>query len=126
MIHLSDGAKEGARDLVMYDETRLAGFGQLGLSPYHRVNQLPCDSSLVPHDGFIQDTANMRPTTLLLPLYTAALATALSHPRDQVVLQEPHLTIVEPDEYLIELSPGETRWVTENEKWELRKVCLQK
>jgi len=26
-------------------------------------------------------------------------------------------------EYLIELSPGETRWVTEEQKWELRRVC---
>jgi leucyl aminopeptidase len=64
----------------------------------------------------------MKSTTLLLPLYTAALAAAASHPKDQVVLQQPQL-IAEPDEYLIELSPGETRWITENEKWELRKVC---
>ena len=65
----------------------------------------------------------MKSTTLLLPLYTAAFAATVSHPKDpQVVLQEPQLTIVEPDEYLIELSPGETRWVTEDEKWELRKV----
>jgi hypothetical protein len=64
----------------------------------------------------------MKSTTLLLPLYTAALAAAALHPKDQVVLQEPQQTIAEPDEYLIELSPGETRWITENEKWELRKV----
>jgi len=65
----------------------------------------------------------MKSTTILLPLYTAALAAAVSHPKDpQAVLQEPQLTIIEPDEYLIELSPGETRWVTEDEKWELRKV----
>jgi leucyl aminopeptidase len=29
---------------------------------------------------------------------------------------------VEPDEYLIELAPGETRLVTEDEKWALRRV----
>ena len=29
----------------------------------------------------------------------------------------------EPQRYLIELSPGETAWVTEDEKWELRRVC---
>lgn len=46
------------------------------------------------------------------------------------------LTIATPDQaalrlgptsdgqYLIELSPGETRWVAEEEKWELRRVCL--
>lgn len=26
------------------------------------------------------------------------------------------------DDYLIELSPGETRWIKEDEKWELRRV----
>lgn len=26
------------------------------------------------------------------------------------------------EKYLIELSPGNTRWVTEDEKWELRRV----
>lgn len=66
----------------------------------------------------------MKSTTLLLPLYTAALAAAVSSPQGQAVLQDQQqVTIAEPDEYLIELSPGETRWVTENEKWELRKVC---
>lgn len=29
-----------------------------------------------------------------------------------------------PEQYLIELSPGETTWVTEEEKWELRRVSL--
>lgn len=58
--------------------------------------------------------------SLLLSLYAAAAVTALSAPRGpQVILQEP--TLVEPDEYLIELSPGETRWIKEAEKWELRK-----
>jgi leucyl aminopeptidase len=28
------------------------------------------------------------------------------------------------EKYHIELSPGETRWVTEDEKWELRRVRL--
>lgn len=59
-------------------------------------------------------------SSLLLLLYAAAAVTALSAPREpQVILQEP--TLVEPDEYLIELSPGETRWIKEEEKWELRK-----
>lgn len=26
------------------------------------------------------------------------------------------------EKYLVELAPGETRWVTEDEKWELRRV----
>ena len=28
--------------------------------------------------------------------------------------------------FQIELSPGETRWVTEDEKWELRRVCFHR
>ena len=64
----------------------------------------------------------MKPS-LLFSLYAAATVTALSAPRGpQVILQEP--TLVEPDEYLIELSPGETRWINEAEKWELRKVGI--
>jgi len=61
-------------------------------------------------------------SSLLLPLCVASFAAAAAHPNDaQIVLQEPQPTIVEPDEYLIELSPGETRWVTEEQKWELRR-----
>ena len=31
--------------------------------------------------------------------------------------------VLNPEEtFLIELSPGETKWVTEEEKWELRRV----
>ena len=40
------------------------------------------------------------------------------------VLQDPQATVGEPEEYLIELSPGETRWIKEDEKWELRRVRL--
>lgn len=29
-----------------------------------------------------------------------------------------------PEKYLIELSPGKTAWITEEEKWELRRVCV--
>ncbi|KAF2180530.1 Zn-dependent exopeptidase [Zopfia rhizophila CBS 207.26] len=62
-------------------------------------------------------------SSILLSLYAAALATAITHPKDsQIILQDQQQpTIVEPDEYLIELSPFETRYVTEAEKWELRK-----
>ncbi|EOA83813.1 Leucine aminopeptidase 1 [Exserohilum turcicum] len=64
----------------------------------------------------------MKSTTLLLPLYTAAYAAAASTPKGaQVVLQESQAPLAEADQYLIELAPGETRWVTEDEKWELRK-----
>lgn len=33
-----------------------------------------------------------------------------------------HPEVAEAERYHIELSPGETRWVTEEEKWELRRV----
>jgi leucyl aminopeptidase len=65
-------------------------------------------------------------SSLLLSLYTAAFATAIAHPNDpQAVLQDSQTTLTEPDEYLIELSPGETRWVTEEGKWELRRVSVR-
>ncbi|USP73570.1 hypothetical protein yc1106_00844 [Curvularia clavata] len=66
----------------------------------------------------------MKSATLLLPLYTAALAAAAAAPAPehaQVVFQEQQPINAEAEQYLIELSPGETRWVTEDEKWELRK-----
>jgi leucyl aminopeptidase len=63
-------------------------------------------------------------SSVLLSLSAVALAAALATPKEpQVVFQNPQVTIDEPDEYLIELSPGETRWVTEDEKWALRRVC---
>jgi hypothetical protein len=66
--------------------------------------------------------ATMR-SSLLLSLCTAAFVAGAAHPNDpQVVLQDSQTTFSEPDEYLIELSPGETRWVTEEGKWELRRV----
>jgi leucyl aminopeptidase len=41
------------------------------------------------------------------------------HESDQVVINAAGL---HAEQYLIELSPGETRYVTEDEKWELRRV----
>lgn len=64
-------------------------------------------------------------SSVLLSLSAVALAAAVATPKEpQVVLQNPQATIDEPDQYLIELSPGETRWVTEDEKWALRRVCV--
>ncbi|KAL0261772.1 Leucine aminopeptidase 1 [Diplodia seriata] len=57
----------------------------------------------------------------------AAAASALSILRDgQAPLKQPSIDLadepVEPAEsFLIELSPGETRWISEDEKWELRR-----
>ena len=41
------------------------------------------------------------------------------HPDGQIILDYPNSGY---DGYLIELSPDETRWVTEDEKWALRRV----
>lgn len=38
----------------------------------------------------------------------------------QIILENPNSDYF--DKYLIELSPDETRWVTEEEKWALRRV----
>jgi len=48
---------------------------------------------------------------------TAATALSILHP-DQALLGD----ATDPEKYLIELSPGETRWVTEDQKWALRRV----
>jgi leucyl aminopeptidase len=42
-----------------------------------------------------------------------------SHEKDQVVINS---QAVDDELYLIELAPGKTQWVTEEEKWELRRV----
>ena len=53
---------------------------------------------------------------LLLALGATASATVLR-------IQVPSETVV-VDRYLIELAPGETRWVTEEDKWALKRVWL--
>ena len=52
-------------------------------------------------------------------LCAATTATAVSvHSAGQVPLGDSPSS----EKYLIELSPGDTRWVTEDEKWALRRV----
>ncbi|KAF2019284.1 leucine aminopeptidase 1 [Aaosphaeria arxii CBS 175.79] len=66
----------------------------------------------------------MKPS-ILLPLYAASLVTAVANVHDpQVVLQDSQPTVAEPEQYLIELSPGETRYITEDQKWELRRAGI--
>ncbi len=59
-------------------------------------------------------------TVSLLALSTAAVNARFveQHETNQVVLN----TGVAEEQYLIELAPGKTKWVTEEEKWELRRV----
>ena len=62
---------------------------------------------------------NMKLTTSIITgLSTSSLALSLSPP-PQAVLDASALE----DRYLIELGPGETRWIKEEEKWALRRVC---
>lgn len=52
----------------------------------------------------------------------ALQASALSVPKlAQQVLAQAQAPFSIPEKFLVELSPGETRWVTEPEKWELRR-----
>jgi len=54
---------------------------------------------------------------LIFTAASVAAVSALSLPRrDQALLNH------DVDKYLVELAPGETRWVTEDEKWDLRRV----
>ena len=56
---------------------------------------------------------------LVLAVVSIALSKASSLQPDQIVLGD----LNEVERYLIELEPGITRWVTEDEKWALRRVC---
>jgi hypothetical protein len=64
----------------------------------------------------------MKLTNLSLLVLSASIINARfveQHEKDQVVI---HGDAVDNERYLIELSPGKTQWVTEEEKWELRRV----
>lgn len=58
-------------------------------------------------------------SSLLLPLCSAALVAAVYPP--QVVINDAQAATAEPEKFLIELAPGETRWITEDDKWALRR-----
>lgn len=60
----------------------------------------------------------MRHHLLLAVIAAAATARAIAS-NDQEVLG----SVIEAEKYLIELAPGETRWIEEDEKWALRRVC---
>jgi hypothetical protein len=52
---------------------------------------------------------------------SAFIASALSVPQPQQIALNDQETVA-PERYLIETSPGETQWVTEDYKWVLRQV----
>lgn len=65
----------------------------------------------------------MKLTNLSLLALSASLASARfieQHETDQVILNS---NVVDSERYLIETAPGKQQWVTEEEKWELRRVC---
>ncbi|KAI1079106.1 Zn-dependent exopeptidase [Whalleya microplaca] len=59
---------------------------------------------------------------LLLPAAASARFIEANEPDNRVLLTTDALVETATEKYLIELSPGETRWVTEDEKWELRRA----
>jgi bacterial leucyl aminopeptidase len=52
----------------------------------------------------------------------AALAVAAVSTASARNLKSPGQDVLARAQYLIEMSPGETKWVTEEEKWELKRV----
>ena len=54
---------------------------------------------------------------LAVSLATTTTALSILNPNQAVLGDSP-----EVERYLIELEPGETRWVTEDEKWALKRV----
>ena len=60
---------------------------------------------------------------LSLLALSALVASTLSVPDRQQVALGDH-EIAAPERYLIEINPGETQWVTEDDKWALRRVRL--
>lgn len=53
----------------------------------------------------------------------AALPAALVSGRFVAENEADNVILDEPAKYLIELNPGETQWVTEEDKWDLKRVC---
>lgn len=51
-----------------------------------------------------------------------ATATAVSALSAAVLPNAGQDVLASEDQYLIELEPGSTRWITEDEKWELKRV----
>jgi leucyl aminopeptidase len=59
--------------------------------------------------------------SILLSVSIASFVAAITHPKDpQIPIQDLQPPATEPELYLIELAPGETRYVTEDDKWALR------
>jgi bacterial leucyl aminopeptidase len=60
---------------------------------------------------------------LSLLALSALVASTPSVPEPQQAALGDH-EIAAPERYLIEINPGETQWVTEDDKWTLKRVRL--
>ena len=97
---------------------------RLYISTYSQSQTLPCLSAR--HCGIhivfclLCPFAVMRCLALLAAVVAAVSAgSVLQHHQLDIQAQD---EISNQEQFLIELSPGETRWITEDEKWELRRV----
>lgn len=65
----------------------------------------------------------MRSLTPLALCVAASVSHALFIPNTQQVLNIVKDVFTESERCLVELAPGETKWINEEDKWELRRVC---
>lgn len=61
--------------------------------------------------------------TTLLAASLAATSTALVIARPQQQQAVLASSVADEEKYLVEFGPGDTRWVTEDDKWALKRVC---
>lgn len=78
---------------------------------------LHCPYSLPPYSS--HTSIDMRYLSLLA--LVASSATALSI--DRVSPGQNFLGSIEEERFLVEIEPGKTKWVVEEDKWEMRRVC---
>lgn len=67
----------------------------------------------------------MKSSTVLAACASGLAVQALSIPTLAQGAVQQVQGFVSPEKYLIELAPGETKWVTDAEKWALRRVSYR-
>lgn len=65
----------------------------------------------------------MKTSAILAACASGLAVQAFSVPRIAQDAAQQVQGFMSPEQYLIELAPGETKWVTDAEKWALRRVC---
>lgn len=66
----------------------------------------------------------MKTSSILAACASGLAVQAFSVPRIAQNAAQQVQGFMSPEQYLIELAPGETKWVTDAEKWALRRVGL--